>query len=376
MIEHFSIFQPNAWDNSVAPINIIHKLINDLNKLVDEVNNIEDTSFERAKEYTDSQISPIRFELGTIGESLRSISRSLGALTSDLMALDSRESSHYAETVSRLNNLSDYIQSVRAELKNYTDLSIIMLRNQLEEEIEELKELINSMLDLPAIDGHTGQFSTVRRIIGTWGVSKNRYIGANRYALTWGQLKTSTPNGWLANNTSRFNGKFNYIAPTWHNFMINNHVFTSTQTNNLNSCNLNTWQSFCNLTLLFIGDMVHKINQYCTSGTATIADNYKNVDVFKKSEWDAYISDGTPAPTIERVNVTDLYDGSNTHVSLIVTQFKSSIGIFTGAVLGYGLYASSSTANALFATSSDLPALIQFLHGNMGAPCFSNTFFN
>lgn len=374
MIEHFSIFQPNAWDNSVAPINIIHKLINDLNKLVDEVNNIEDTSFERAKEYTDSELAPIRIDLGNIAESLRSISRSLGTITSDIAMLDARESSHYAETVSRLNNLSDYIQSVRAELKNYTDLSIIILRNQLEEEIEELKQLINSMLDLPAIDGHTGQFSTVRKIIGTWGVSKNKYIGGNRYSLSWGQLSQNTNNGWLARYSNRIYGRINYFAPTWHNLMINNYDFGTGSS--LYNNNLNTWGCFCNLTLLYIADIVHKINQYCANSNTDIANNYKMVDVYDKTEWDAYVSSGAVKPTYTQTDVNDLYDGTNSYVSLIVSQFKLSIGIFTGSVGGYGLYASGTTVNALFNGSSDLPALIQLLQGNLNIPAYSKTFFN
>lgn len=370
MIEHFSIFQPNAWDNSVAPINIIHKLINDLNKLVDEVNSIEDTSFERAKEYTDSQLVPIRVNLGEIAESLRSISRSLGTITSDIIALDARESTHYAETVSRLNNLSDYIQSVRAEVKNYTDLSIIMLRNQLEEEIEELKQLINSMLDLKTIDGLTGQYATVREILSTRIVSKIKRTASNRMALRWADFKTDA-NNWFFAKTIRIKPNCNIIAPTWRNLKINNYPFTMGQKKNLYHQVINTWGAFSSATLLFLADLVHNINRFYNTPTAEIADNFKNIDLYDYAEFSAWIGGGDTIPTtITQIDVSTNYDGVNTYVSLLTDQFKKSISIFTGYGSVYWLYGSAG----LFSGTADLPMLFQLLAGLTNDSYYSNYF--
>ena len=371
MIEHFSIFQPNAWDNSVAPINIIHKLINDLNKLVDEVNNIEDTSFERAKAYTDSQLDPIRTDLGNIAESLRTISRTLGSLTSDIATLDARESSHYAETVTRLNNLSNYIQSVRAELKNYTDLSIIMLRNQIEEEIEELRQLINSMLDLKTIDGLTGQYATVREILSTRIVSKIKRTASNRFALRWSDFKPDA-NHWFFAKTSRFKSNCNILAPTWRNLKLNNYEFTTGMKKNLYHQVLNTWGAFSSATLLFLADLVHNINRFYNTGTAEIANNFKNVDLYDYAQFSAWIGGGDTVPdTITQIDVSTNYDGSNTYVSLLTEQFKKSITFFTGYGSVYWLYGSSG----LFSGTADLPMLFQLLAGLTNDSYYSN-FFN
>lgn len=394
MLPKFTIYQPNGWSNSILPLDVLHKIINEMNVVIDEVNNIEDHSVEIAKAYTDSQIAIVNGEIATtnatieqINNSLladiRSINTNLNILTQQLNTygerltdLSNRESNHYSEINSRFTQVYRDINSFAVQLRNYADIKDLVLKEQLEAEIEEIRVVINNILNVKTIDGFTGSIKTVREILGTRILLQTKLKGANRYALSWGQISQTTKNGWLAKYNSRVNNKINYLAPTWHNFMLNNYQFTSSQLNNLNANNLNTWGAFCNLTLLYIGDIVHKINQYCTSGTAAIATNFKTVDVYKKAEWDTYLSDGTPVPGIETVDVTALYDGTNSHVSLIVTQFKASLAIFTGAVVGYGLYASSSTANALFSTTSDLPALFQFLQGNLNLPYFSSTFFS
>ena len=373
MLTHFSVFQPNSWDNSIAPINLIHKLENEINTIIDEVNSIEDTIFQRSKEYTDEQIAIIDGRLENITTQINQMVVSINALSSRVTFIDERESRHYENVVTRIINLTNYVQSVRLELKNYTDMQVLALKTQLEAEINAIKALIDSLLDMTTIDGHTGQYATVRKIIGTWGVAKNKYIGGNRYALSWGQLSQNTNNGWLARYSNRIYGRINYFAPTWHNLMLNNYNFGTGSS--LYNNNLNTWGCFCNLTMLYIADLVHKINQYCASSTSEVANNYKMVDVYDKTEWDAYVANGAVKPTYSETDVTELYDGTNTHVSLIVSQFKLSIGIFTGSVGGYGLYASGTTVNALFNGSSDLPALIQLLQGNLNNPAYSNTFF-
>lgn len=390
MIPKFTIFQPNGWDNSILPIDIIHKLINEMNNVIDYINNMEDNSVERAKEYTDSQIATVNDSIAatnntidqinnSLQASIRSVNQSITVLQSQLSTygeilndLNSRELEHYTEIGRTITQIYSDMRDLGVQLRNYADIKDLVLKEQLEAQIEEIRIIVNDLLNLKTIDGFTGTYKTVREIIGTKILYHAKTKGGNRYALTWGQISTTSRNGWLARYSIRFNNRINYFAPTWHNFMLNNLRFASPQ--NLYSANVNTWCSFTNLTLLFIADIVHKCNFYCTSGTADIANNYKTVDVFKKTEWDTYITDGTPIPTVERVDINDLYDGTNKHISLILTQFKSSISIFTGSVGGYGIY-STSGSNQLFSGTSDLPALFQLLQGNLNTPFFSDTFF-
>lgn len=390
MLPKFTIFQPNGWDNSILPIDIIHKLINEMNNTIDYINDMEDHSVERAKDYTDSQITIVNDSIATTNNTIDQINNTLQAsirslnysittlqtqynsLSNNLADLNTRESNHYTELGRAITQVYTDMNALGVQLRNYADIKDLVLKEQLEAQIEELRIIINDLLNLKTIDGFTGSYKTIREIIGTKILYQTKIRGGNRYALTWGQMSTTARNGWLARFSIRFTNRINYFAPTWHNLMINNYSFANPQ--NLYSSNINTWGSFCNLTMLYLADIVHKCNFYCTSGTAAIASNYKIVDVFKKSEWDTYINDGTPVPTVERVDVNDLYDGTNKHISLIVTQFKSSISIFTGSVGGYGIYSTSGT-NQLFSGSSDLPALFQFLQGNLNTQFYSDTFF-
>lgn len=371
MIQHFSVFQPNAWDNSVVPINIIHKLINNLNEVIDTVNAMEDESFERSKAYTDEQITIVNNQIDNIMLNFDNLSRSVSNLWISIGELRTTETEHYNTVIALISETREIIEETKVYLKNYTDIKILELKNYLETQINEIKRLIDNLLDIETVNGFTGKRETIREILSAKIVENTKKRGGNRYAMTWGQLSITCNTGWLARYSTRIYNRINYIAPTWHNFMINN---LSISSSSLYNNALNTWASFSNITLIFIADIVHRINQFCISGTSTIADNYKNVDVFKKSEWDSYITNGETVPTIERIDVTDLYDSTNTHVSLIVAQFKLSLGIFCGSVAGYGLYSSGVTTNALFGSTSDLPALFQFLQGNLNTSLFSNSF--
>ncbi len=376
MINHFSIFQPNAWDNSIVPINIVHKLINQMNELIDVVNAIEDVGFERAKAYTDEQVAVINARISDIQRTIVSISEYQTQLNTRITTLDERETGHYNTLTTAVEQLNARIDYTRNELKNYTDISILELKNQLETEIEEIKRLVDNLLDVKTIDGLTGELKTVRQILGTQILNKVKLVGGNRYSLTWGQLSTETNNGWLATYSQRIYGSINFIAPTWYNFMRNNAQFTAGQKSNLYSSNMNTWSAFCDNTLLFIGELVHKIIQYHTSSTQVTADNYKYIDTFTYSDWLERTTDPTALVTTQvNVDITGLYDGTNTIASLIKEQFKKSIDIFTGYVAGYGLYSSSATsANSLFNGTNDLPRLIQFLAGNSNTIFDSDTF--
>jgi len=377
MIEHFSIFQPNAWDNSIVPINIIHKLINEVNNLIDIINEMEDESFERSKEYTDEQVNVINSRLAYIDESFDVVARELSRLSTNIYRVDNRESEHYTTIQNQITALNEYVASVRLELKNYTDINILNLKRTLESEINEIKRLIDNLVDVETIDGLTGTKKTIREILASRIVGKIKRASGNRYALTWSQISVNTKNGWLAYYSQRYYGNINYFAPTWYNFKKNNYEFSSGQTSSLYGASMNTWGAFCNNTLLFIGELVHNMYRYYTASTQAIADNFKSIDVFDYADWSGRLSD--PETTVELSTETDisgLYDGANTIASLIRDQFKKSVDIFTGFVSGYGLYSGSATStNALFAGTTDIPRMIQYLQGNMNSIYDSNTYY-
>ena len=138
MLQKFSVFQPNAWDNSIVPINILHKIVNNLNEVIDVVNAIEDTGFERAKEYTDSQITIVNSNIATLNSALSSLSRVVSNLMTTVQSLDNRETEHYNVLTYRIGALDNRVTEVRAYLKNYTDFEVLQLKNYLENEIKDI----------------------------------------------------------------------------------------------------------------------------------------------------------------------------------------------------------------------------------------------
>lgn len=376
MLQHLTLFQPSAWDNSIAPINIIHKLENEINNLIDYVNSMEDESVERAKEYTDAQISVINVQIAEFYESFRSISRTLGNMDAHISSVEATNDTRYAEMLSITSALRTYIDETKDYLKNYTDIKTLELKTYLEAQINAIKQLIDDLLNLKTIDGLTGEYKTVREIIGTSISPKVSRRGSNRYSLTWGQICTTTNKGWLSRMSNRYANRINYFAPTWYNFMINCYDYTPTVKATRYAPLINTWGAFCYNTLIYIGEIVHMARQYYTSTDTGLKAQFGYMDLFDKSEWDTYISNGTPIPTInESVDLTTLYDETNDHMSLVWQQFKYSIGVFTGFLAGYGLYSASASANAvLFAGSGDIPYLVQYLLGNLNSYDLTNTF--
>ena len=393
MLQKFTIFQPNGWDNSILPIDIIHKLINEMNNVIDYINNMEDRSVERAKEYTDSQIADVNSSIATTNNnldqinnslqaSIRSLNQSITVLQSQLFTygeiltdLSGRENEHYTELRTSIQQVYQTISSVATQLRDYADLKDLNLKNQLEAEIEELRNIVNDLLNARTIDGFTGEVKTVREIIGINILRNSKLRGGNRFALTWGQLSLTDNKGWLSRMSNRYNQRINYMAPTWYNFMINKFEYPSWVKPYIYTPLLNTWGAFSNLTLLYIGEIVHKVRQHYTSPDSAIAEQFKYLDVFNKAEWDTYITDGTPIPTIETsVDMTSLYDASNDYLSLVWQQFKYSIGVFTGFLIGYGLYSSGANQNVLFATTNDLPYMLQYMLGNLNLMELTDTF--
>lgn len=394
MIKHFSIYQPNAWDNSITPIQILHKIINNLNEVIDVVNAIEDVGFERAKTYTDEQITTVNERINNtnaeidrvnnnIQASLRSVNQSLTVLSSRLDTyngrlnnLDTRESAHYTETRQGFVQVYSTINNVAEQLRNYADLKDFYLKQEIEEEIEAIRVVIDDILNKKTIDGFTGQVMTVRQILASRISLESKKKAGNRYCLTWKMLSL-TNDGYLFNKSSRFSSNINIIAPTWYNLKRNNYQFSSGQKATGYAINLNTWGAFSNVTLLFFAEIVHKILIHYTSGTQAIADNYKNIDIFKYDEWQAWIANGETVPSIVNVDVSTTYDTTNTYMSLILEQFKQSLSIMTGYTAGYGLYATSAnTTTALFGGTNDLPRLMQFIYGNTNRYEYSDYFYN
>lgn len=376
MLEHFSIFQPNAWDNSIAPIDLIHKIINQLNAVIDEVNNMSDESYERSKEYTDIQIATVNSQITTVNQSISSLTRSVFELNNYITSVSNTSDTRYQTLVGNINQLTEYCIQTRTYCYNYTDVKVLDLKNYLEAQINEIKHLVDNLLDEQTIDGMTGTYKTVREILGTKILQKTKQRGGNRYALTWGQLSLTDNKGWLCRMTTRYSQRINLFAPTWYNFMRNNYTYPSHIQPYIYTPNLNTWGAFSNVTLLFIGELIHKVRQYYTSTTAEVKANYQYLDCFNYDEWQTYISDGTPIPTIENlVDMNDLYDSTNDYMSLVWAQFKTSIGIFTGFLAGNGLYSSSATSTTvLFAGSGDLPYMFQYMLGNLVTDDLTQTF--
>lgn len=378
MLPKFTVYQPNGWDNSILPIDILHKIINEMNNVIDYINDMEDHSVERAKEYTDSQISIVNDEITTTNNnlniinnnlqaSIRSINANLTVLTQQLNTygerldnLDTRESNHYTEIRQNFAQVYSDMNSLATQLRNYADLKDIVLKDQLEAEIDEIRVIINNLLETKTLDGFTGQIRTVRSILAEDIIRNAAYNGGAEYRLTWGMLDITSNDGWFFNKSSRFKSYCNLIAPTWGNMMINTYQFTSGQKAVQYHELLGTWGAFCYKGLLYITDLIHNLNRFSGSGTAAIANNFKNVDIFNITEFNAWIGGGDTKPsTISNVDITTEYESGNTYLSLIISQFKKSVSIFTGYLNTYGLYGSSGVFN----TTNDLPAVLQLLAG-------------
>lgn len=387
MIPKFTIYQPNGWDNSILPIDVLHKLINEMNNLIDVVNTMEDHSVERAKEYTDSQITIVNDSIATTNNNLNQINNSLQAsirgLNTSLTVLtqqlntygerlnstDATVAAHHQEFTSAMNQVYRDLNATATQLRNYADLKDTVLKQQLEEEIEELRIIINDILNLKTIDGFTGELKTVRSILGDEIIKHAAYNGGADFRLTWGMIDTTSEDGWFFNKSSRFKTYCNLIAPTWGNIMINTYQFTPGQRAVQYHQLLGTWGSFCYKGLLYVADLIHNINRFSGSGTASIADNFKNVQLFDLTEFNDWIDGGTTKPsTIAAVDVTTEYESGSTYLSLLTNQFKKSIAIFSGYINTYGLYGS----NGLFNGTADLPAVLQLLVGATNNRSFSD----
>ena len=224
---------------------------------------------------------------------------------------------------------------------------------------------------MKTIDGLTGQYSTIREILSTRIVSKIKRTASNRMALRWSDFKPDA-NHWFFAKTSRLKGNCNILAPTWRNLKNNNYEFTTGQKKNLYHQVMNTWGAFSSATLLFLADLVHNINRYYNSGTAEIAANFKNVDLYDYSEFSAWTVGGDTVPTtISQIDVSTNYDSTNTYLSLLTDQFKKSITFFTGYGSTYWLYGSAG----IFSGTTDLPMIFQLLGGLTNDSYYSN-FFN
>lgn len=385
MLPKFSVFQPNSWDNGILPIDVLHKLITEMNTLIDEVNNIENKSVEISKAYTDAEISTLNqnltYQIRQVSNDLVAANRiisghstAIGAINTQIGTINGQINSLSGELTAKFNEAKDYADNAAALVKTYSDMRLLAATSELQEEINNIITIVNDILNIKTIDGFTGRYVTVREILASKIVQNTKKAGGNRYALTWKQLKLSG-DGYLFNKSSRFSSNINILAPTWHNLMLNNYQFSAGQKAASFAMNMNTWGAFSNCTLLFLAEIVHKILMHSGSGTAAIANNYKYVDVFKFDEWQAWINGGSDVPSIERVDVTTTYDGTNTYLSLIVEQFKQSLSIFTGYTPGYGLYSTSANStNTLFGGVNDLPRLFQLLYGNTNQPFYSDYF--
>lgn len=377
-IPPITIFQPNGWSNSILPIDVLHKIVNEMNNLITIINEMEDDSVERAKEYTDSQITIVNNEIAvtnsnieqlntSLQASIRSINYTLTVLQTQLntygdrlTTLDNREANHYTTINNRFTQVYRDLVDLANQLRNYTDLQILALKDTLEAEIDELRVVIDNILNVKTYDGFTGTLRTVRSILGDDIIKNAAFNGGADYRLTWGHFDITSDDGWIFSKSSRFKTYCNLIAPTWGNMMINTYQFTSGQKAVQYHQLLGTWGSFCYKGLLYITDLIHNLNRFSGSGTAAIANNFKNVDVFNITEFNAWIGGGDTKPTtISNVDITTEYESGSTYLSLIVAQFKKSIAIFTGYNNAYGLYGS----NGVFNGTTDLPAILQLLAG-------------
>lgn len=392
MIPRFTIYQPNGWSNSILPIDVLHKLINEMNNVIDYINNMEDRSVERAKEYTDSQIDIVEADIAatnnTIDQinnnlqaSIRSLNQSITVLQSQLSTygerlneINSRELDHYAEIGRTITQIYSDMRDLGAQLRNYADLKDIVLKEQLEAEIEELRVVINNVLEVETIDGLTGLKRSVRQILSTYIIDKVKRRGGNRFALTWGQMKIDTDYGWLA--------KYNYtivqgwllIAPTWYNFMKPTKTPITSQTGqNRQITPLNTWGSFVNNTALYILNLI-SVEQQISSATPTtgsINELYSYFDVFDYQQWSSYRYGSTIPSILNEKHVTDTAGSTqNNYKYYIKSQVITWVSYYFKMD---GLYYSTTSESYLF-DSSNVANLLSFILGVRANPFDSSIF--
>lgn len=390
LIPHISVYQPNGWSNAILPIDVLHKLVNEMNGVIDIINHMEDESVERAKEYTDSQIDIVEASIATTNNnldqinqslqaSIRSLNQSITVLDSEvdtlverINATDGRVTENYNTFTSAMNQVYRDLNSTATQLRNYADLKDTVLREHLEAEIEDLRHVINDILEVETIDGLTGLKRTVRQILSTYMIDKVKRRGGNRFAMTWSKFKLKS---WLQTESTtspNYRNYINYFAPTWYNLMKTQYVLK--ENNSVQSTSWNTWGAFCNNTLLYLCKLIADMFYFTSYSVWTNYSIFLSFDVFKYSEWNAFKTfSTTELPSVELVSVVANYSGSNTHRDLIRTQMVQSvqnfIGMFSSYNSIYGGYASLCT------TSQDLIIFYALVTGVCNDKTYSTKIF-
>lgn len=379
MLPKFTIFQPNGWDNSILPIDIIHKLINQMNTTIDYINDMEDHSVERAKEYTDSQISIVNDSIAstnntidqinnTLQASIRSLSYSIttlqtqyNALSSNLSDLNTREANHYTEIGRAINQVYSDMNALGVQLRNYADIKDLVLKEQLETQIEDLRNIVNDLLNIKTIDGFTGSYKTVREIIGTKILYQTKLRGGNRYSMTWGQLSTTTKNGWFNKLSYTTVQNWNIFAPTWYNFKkATSSAFKNQGNMAMYFDTYNTWGFFVNNTMMFIARLVHNLTRQIPSSSSPFYADFSTADVYDYTEWSAYRY-GTTQPTYSTKSLEDYTTGTTTYRQFLKTQFR--IYCSTAYALSNWIY-NAAPADVYLFDSTSINYLFMLILGN------------
>ena len=378
-IPHFTVYQPNGWSNSILPIDVLHKLINEMNGVIDIVNHMEDESVERAKEYTDSQINIVEDSIAatnntldqvnqSLQASIRSINQSITVLQSQLSTygerlneVSARELDHYAEIGRTITQIYSDMRALGSQLRNYADVKDLVLKEQLEAEIEELRVVINDILNVETIDGLTGLKRTVRQILSTYIIDKVKRRGGNRYAMTWGQLSDNNNYGWFNKQSQLTPVYWHIIAPTWCNFKKSTTPrFKSAPVGYRNEGIINTWGAFVNDTLLYIAFLCYHIGQVPPSDS----DVFKQIDVYTYSEWNAYkYNASAPKPTVITTDGETVAYSNKTYRQLAKEQGATAIICFNAGINYNWLFTSSSSGAGLY-NSNNIQFLYLFLLGN------------
>lgn len=373
-LNHVSLFQPSAIDNSYSTIQIIHKLINNMNKVIDTINEMEDISVEKANDYTDEKIIEVNNLITEIDNRVSNIYDNV----QDLNTLTNNLNNEVSELTGQISILANMIVEYADGCNSYTDYRVNALKNYIDDEIFKVKNLIKNLSDIEIYSSHTGMKEKISSYIMQ---DENRQsIVDNRFRFTWSNLINDRNRyNWLDDTSWKMQSGCNFFAPIWYNFLLPTKVndITQLQTGYESFTVLNTWGSFCYNTYNYIAFLVWLVIYACAFNP--VISELRTMYVYNYDEFSTYKYFTTrpeTTPSIEFKDITNsITQGSSTKlIEYIRTNYISSLTKYVG--VSSQIYSSSTSANnVLFKGTGDLPNLFTFLLGNLNVAWLSNTNF-
>lgn len=174
MINKFSIYQPNGWDNSITPTAMIHKLINEVNSLIDVINAIEEVDHS----YTDGKIDELKAYVDEkdldLTSSINAVETHIVEVQNTLSTIIATNNTNRIADITRLENsltnLTTSVSNLAAQVDdNYETLTnlVTINNNLLSARITLLEDLINNKAfdDLTINDVMSGKFVSLRQAL-------------------------------------------------------------------------------------------------------------------------------------------------------------------------------------------------------------------